>query len=244
LAILAILAAVGGVARYTTQKRMQRKLEALERRHAVERERGRIAKDIHDDLGSSLTRIMMLGERTNEDIGRPEELAIHAGKIVTSARAGVQALDEIVWAVNPENDTLDGLVGYLNQYANQFFEGTNVKCRLEMPARLSRLTLPAEVRHDLFLVVKEALNNVLKHARATEVRVRMAETATGVEIEIEDNGRGFEPGSASAVRRGNGLENMRRRMEHLGGGFSLTSAPGQGTKLAFTVSVNVRRASG
>ena len=110
----------------------------MERQHAVERERGRIAKDIHDDLGSSLTRIMMLGERTHEDIGRPEELAVHAGKIVTSARAAVQALDEIVWAVNPENDTLDGLVGYLNQYANQFFEGTNVKCRLEMPGQARR----------------------------------------------------------------------------------------------------------
>jgi signal transduction histidine kinase len=244
LAVLAILGAVGGAARYTTQKRMQRKLEALERRHAVERERGRIAKDIHDDLGSSLTRIMMLGERTNEDIARPEELAVHAGKIVTSARAAVQALDEIVWAVNPENDTLDGLVGYLNQYATQFFESTSVKCRLEMPATLSRLVLPAEIRHDLFLVVKEAMNNVLKHAQATEVRVRMAESATGVEIEIEDNGRGFEPGAGSAGRRGNGLENMRKRMEHLGGGFRLASTPGQGTKLEFAVSVNSKPAPG
>jgi signal transduction histidine kinase len=238
LAILCILGAVGGAARYTTQKRMQRKLETLKRQHAVERERGRIAKDIHDDLGSSLTRIMMLGERTREDMGRPEELAVHAGKIVTSARAAVQALDEIVWAVNPENDTLDGLVGYLNQYANQFFESTNVKCRLEMPARLSRLALPAEVRHDLFLVVKEALNNVFKHAQASEVRVRMAESATGVEIAIEDNGRGFEPGAVTTGRRGNGLENMRKRMENLGGGFRLTSAPGRGTKLSFTVQVD------
>jgi signal transduction histidine kinase len=244
VAVLVILGAVGGVARFTTQRRMQRKLEALERRHAVERERGRIAKDIHDDLGSSLTRIMMLGERTRDDVGRPEELAVHAGKIVTSARAAVQALDEIVWAVNPENDTLDGLVGYLNQYATQFFESTGVKCRLEMPARLSGLVLPAEVRHDLFLVVKEALNNVLKHAQATEVRVGMAETVTGVEIEIEDNGRGFEPGGGSGGRRGNGLENMRKRMESLGGGFRLTSTPGRGTKLEFTVRVDSKRPPG
>jgi ligand-binding sensor domain-containing protein/signal transduction histidine kinase len=242
LAILAVLGAVSGTARYATQKRMQRKLELLQQQHAIEKERGRIAKDIHDDLGSSLTRIMMLGERVQEDIARPAELEVHAGKIVTSARATVQSLDEIVWAVNPENDTLDGLVGYLNQYANQFFQSTNVKCRLEMPARLSRLVLPAEVRHDLFLVVKEALNNVLKHAQAAEVRLRLAESATGVEIEIEDNGRGFEPGAGRAGRRGNGLENMRKRMASLGGGFRLTSAPGQGTKLEFTVSVNSPRA--
>ena len=237
LAIVAILGSVGGAALYGTQRRMQRKVELAEHQSAVERERGRIAKDIHDELGSSLTRIMLLGERTQEDIARPEELHVHADKIVTSARAAVQSLDEIVWAVNPENDTLDSLVGYLNQYANQFFESTNVKCRLEMPAQLSRLVLPAEMRHDLFLVVKEALNNVLRHAQASEVRVRMTESASTVDIEIEDNGRGFEDGPARVGRRGHGLENMRKRMEALGGGFSLTSTPGQGTKLRFTVAV-------
>jgi signal transduction histidine kinase len=241
LAILAILGSVGGAARYATQRRMQRKLELLEHQGAVERERGRIAKDIHDELGSSLTRIMLLGERTQEDVARPEELHVHAGKIVTSARAAVQSLDEIVWAVNPENDTLDGLVGYLNQYSNHFFESTSVKCRLEMPAQLSQMVLPAEVRHDLFLVVKEALNNVLRHAQASEVRIRMSESDSTVEIEIEDNGRGFDAGAARVGRRGHGLENMRKRMETLGGGFDLTSKPGLGTKLRLTVTVSARR---
>jgi signal transduction histidine kinase len=241
LIALAALGSVGGLARYATQKRLQRKMESLERQHAIEKERGRIAKDIHDDLGSSLTRIMLLGQRTQEEGTSPEELQVHAQKIVTSAQAAVLALDEIVWAVNPENDTLDGLVGYLSQYATQFFETSRMRCRLEMPVRLSPVMLPAELRHDLFLVIKEAFNNVLKHAQATEVRVRVAEAPDAIEISVEDNGRGFKPDDTPAAQLGNGLKNMRQRMEDLHGSFRLSSTPGLGTKLVFVVPLEGRR---
>ncbi len=200
-------------------------------REAILEERGRIARDIHDELGSSLTRITMLGERAEEDLAKREEVGGHLRKIVASARGTVQSLEEIVWAVNPENDTLDGLVGFISHYADQFFESANVHCRLEMPVELSPATLPAESRHNLFLVVKEALNNVLKHSHATEVRVRVAETTSGLEIVIEDNGAGFDPSMATARHAGNGLENMRKRIESLGGSFVITSVPGKGTCL-------------
>jgi signal transduction histidine kinase len=207
-------------------------------REAALEERTRIAQDIHDDVGSSLTFITMLGEQCREDIAKPPELAIHTEKIVSYARATVQALDEIVWAVNPKNDTLDALVGYLNQYASQFFEGTSVRCRLDVPEALSSLVLPAAVRHDLFLVVKEALNNVLKHAQASEVSVAIAESAGVLEIAIEDNGCGFDAASSGGSRAGDGLNNMRTRMAKIGGGFSLASLPRQGTKLRLTVKLN------
>ncbi len=237
-AVLAAFGAVSGLARYATQKRMQRKLELLEQRHAVESERARIAKDIHDELGSSLTRIMLLGQRTQEDIGNPEELAVHAGKIVSSSRATIQSMDEIVWAVDPKKDTLEALVGYINQFASEFFEGTRIRCRLEMPGDLPPLMLTAEVRHDLFLVVKEALTNVLKHSQASEVRVRVAAAAGVVEIVIEDNGRGFTLKDSGPHRGGNGLENMRKRMERLGGHIEITTAPEQGTRLQMRVTIN------
>jgi ligand-binding sensor domain-containing protein/signal transduction histidine kinase len=236
-AALAALGAVSGAARYATQKRMQRKLELLEQKHAVESERARIAKDIHDELGSSLTRIMLLGQRTQEDINNPEELAAHAGKIVSSSRATIQSMDEIVWAVDPKKDTLEGLVGYINQFAGEYFEGTKVRCRLEMPEDLPPLMLTAEIRHDLFLVVKEALTNVLKHSHASEVRVRVAEAAGVVEIVVEDNGQGFAVEDIGARKGGNGLENMRKRMGRLGGRFEITSAPGTGARLQMTVAI-------
>lgn len=237
---LAALAVVGGVsvlARYLAVRRIRRRLELLEQRHAVEKERNRIAKDIHDDLGSSLTRIMMLGERTEEGLVRREDVTPHIRKIVDSARDTVQSLDEIVWAVNPENDTLDGLATYISHYADEFFEETDISCRLEMPVKLPAAPLKAEVRHDLFLAVKEAFNNSLKHSGASAVRVRVSSEGNSVSITIDDNGRGFAlngNGNGNG-RHGNGLLNMRRRIENIGGRFSITSAPNCGTQVSFSV---------
>jgi len=232
---LLIVGTAGGTARYLETRRLRRRLELLEQRNAVERERTRIAKDIHDDLGSSLTRIMMLGERTEEGLDKREEVGVHVRKIIASARGTVQSLDEIVWAVNPENDTLDGLVTYISHYADEFFESTNISCRLEVPDKLPSVMLPAEVRHDLFLVVKEAFNNCLKHSGASVVHMCVSCQAEFITIMIDDNGRGFECNAPRDGRKGNGLENMRKRIESQGSRFTLTSAPGRGTQVAFTV---------
>ena len=229
--ILLLIGSAGGTARYITHKRLERKLRLLEQRHAIEKERGRIAKDIHDDLGSSLTRIMMLGERAEEGLTRHEEVGAHVNKIIASARASVQAMDEIVWAVNPENDTLEGLVEYLSHYADEFFEDSDVRCRLELPVRLPARTLSAEIRHDLFLVVKEAFNNVAKHAHATEVRVQVSAAGSRLGIQLEDNGRGFVPAAAHNGRHGNGLGNMAKRLAAHGGNLEIISAPGKGTQI-------------
>lgn len=236
LALAALLGLAGGIARSVTQRKMERKLELLERRHAIERERGRIAKDIHDDLGSSLTRIMLLGQRAKSDLAERKEVGVHLNKIINFSRNTIQAMDEIVWAVNPRNDSLDGLVNYLVEYADQFFQDTSIRCRLQMPAA-SQLALPTEVRHDLFLAIKEALNNVLKHSMASEVRVEVFHSGSTVNIVIDDNGRGFDPARAQNGHGGNGLQNMRRRLDALGGRMEIVTAPGHGTKLQFTVNV-------
>lgn len=223
---LLVIGMVSGVVRYTTRKRLQRRVELLEQRHAIEKERGRIAKDIHDDLGSSLTRIMMLGERAEEGLAKSEEVGVHVGKIVASARQTVQALDEIVWAVNPENDTLEGLVEYLSHYADEFFENSPVSCRLEIPVQFPHYALAAEFRHELFLVIKEAFNNILKHAGASQVRVELGVEDSVLRLTIEDDGRGFEPKAVMERRGGNGLGNMRKRVEALGGQITFNSSRG------------------
>jgi signal transduction histidine kinase len=231
LVALLVIGGVSGTVLYATRRRMQRQLQLLHQRHAIEKERGRIAKDIHDDLGSSLTRIMMLGERVEEGLGKHEDVGPHINKIVSSARHTVQSLDEIVWAVNPENDTLNGLLEYLGHYADEFFENTDVNCRLELPVEPPAFSLPAETRHNLFLVVKEALNNALKHSGASEVRIEVSLENELARIVVEDNGKGFALEGPEAAHRGNGLGNMRKRIENLGGQFEMTSAPGRGTAL-------------
>jgi ligand-binding sensor domain-containing protein/signal transduction histidine kinase len=235
LGVLLLVGIVGGSALYVTRKRMRRELERLEQTHAIEKERGRIAKDIHDDLGSSLTRIMMLGERAHDGLARHEEVGPHLSKIVASARDSVKAMDEIVWAVNPENDTLEGLVEYLSHYADEFFEDSPVSCRLEIPVQLPERVLPAEVRHDLFLSVKEAFHNVLKHAQASQVRVELSTSDEALQICVEDNGRGFQPGNNQGGRKGNGLGNIDKRLKSHRGRFTLESTPGHGTQVKICV---------
>jgi ligand-binding sensor domain-containing protein/signal transduction histidine kinase len=236
LALAVLVGLTGGSARFVTQRKMQRKLELAERKHAIERERGRIAKDIHDDLGSSLTRIMLLGQRAESNLAEREKVGLYLKKIIHFSRDTIQAMDEIVWAVNPRNDNLDGLVGYLNEYAAQLFQDTNIRCRLQMPIT-SQLTLPSEVRHDLFLAFKEALNNVLRHSLASEVHVQVFHTDSTVNIIIDDNGCGFDPAQGQNSRPGNGLRNMRKRLETLGGQMEIITRPGHGTKLQFTVRI-------
>jgi ligand-binding sensor domain-containing protein/signal transduction histidine kinase len=231
LALTTGIAAVAGTAVYWTRRASRRRLARLEQQHALEQERARIARDIHDDLGSSLTHISMLSELAEADKANPQQVETHVRKIADSARQTVRSLDEIVWAVSPENDTWNSLVEYLSEYANEFFAGTAIRCRLEMPMDLPPYPLPSEVRHGLFLVFKEALNNSLKHARASEVRIRVSQNDARVELTISDDGRGFELEKAGAAARGNGLNNMRQRVESLGGSLGIASAPGKGTTL-------------
>ena len=235
LASLAGAGSIGGVAVFSEKQRSRRKLDRLEQQHALERERARIAKDIHDDLGSSLTRIAMLSELAEADKAKPEEVQTHARKIAESARETVQSLDEVVWAVRPENDTWNSLVEYVSQYANAFFESTDIRCRLEMPLSLPPYHLSSEVRHSLFLIIKEALANILKHARASEVSIHVVEKPKMIEITVTDNGTGFDPDKIPAGQGRDGLQNMRERAAAIPGRFLLESAPGKGTKLTVVV---------
>jgi len=187
LAALAVLGAVAGVVRQTATRRLHQKMEQLERRQAVERERARIAKDIHDDLGASLNLIAVLG-----DLAREEKAAERFEKMSATARQAVKSLDEIVWAVNPRNDTLSHLVDYICQYANDYLRDAGIRCLLDVPEQPPAQEVPSNVRHNLFLVMKEALQNVVKHARATRVELRLQIGAEDLRMDIADNGCGFD----------------------------------------------------
>ncbi len=235
LAALAATGGIAGVARYVTWRRVQGKLQRLEQQHAVEKERTRIAQDMHDDLGAHLTRITLLSELAQRDARVAEKVATHTAQISETARNLVQGMDEIVWAVNPHNDNLPRLVSYLFQYAEKFFSGTPVRCRFDRPTSLPNCPLRAEVRHNLFLATKEALNNALKHSSASEVWLRVSLTDSRMQILIEDNGRGI---SEERMREfGNGLANMKRRMEDVNGEFQLTSQPEKGTIVSIAIKI-------
>lgn len=225
---LACLGFVGGSARYVTRRRMQARLRRLEQQHTLERERHRIAKDIHDDVGASLTQIGLLSEMVKRDIGERDQALVHTAKISDTAQELVLAMDEIVWAVNPKNDNLRRLAGYVFKFAEEFLTVSGVQCRIEQPESFPEIPLSAEVRHNVFLVVKEALNNIVKHSRATEVWLRLKIERGELDLTIEDNGCGFRASPVDIF--GNGLSNMKKRMDDIGGKFEQTSEPGSGTK--------------
>jgi signal transduction histidine kinase len=230
-----LVAGAAGMVWFETRRRMRRKLETLERQRAVESERARIAKDIHDDLGSTLTRITMLSDPVR---GAGEETAAPTGnlhQIHTTARELTRSMDEIVWAINPQHDTLDSLMAYLESFAQDFLGTARVRCRFDVPLQFPVLPLTAEARHNLFLGFKEALHNVVKHSRATEVRISAGLAATEFTLMLEDNGCGFVLAETGRKGFGNGLANMRRRLAKIGGQGEIESIPGQGTKVTFTV---------
>ena len=224
LAALAIAGAVAGLARYSVTRKLHQKLEQLKRQRAVEQERTRIAKDLHDDLGSSLTLIAVLG-----DLAKTDKTGQRIDKLSGTARAAVKSLDEIVWAVNPGNDTLMHLIDYAGQFATDYLRAAGVRCLLDVSEQATRRELPANVRHNVFLVIKEALQNIVKHAHATEVWLRITASEPGLRVVIEDNGCGFDRRPADAWA--DGLRNMRQRLAEIGGSCAIQSHAGQGTSI-------------
>jgi len=225
VAVVIILGTVAGVVRQTATRRLHLKMEQLERRQAVERERARIAKDIHDDLGASLTLIAVLG-----DLAQKEKTGERIGKISDTARAAVKSLDEIVWAVNPRNDTLAHLIDYMGQFATDYLRDADIRCLLDVPEHTPVREVPANVRHNVFLVVKEALQNIVKHAHATEVWLRINTGAQDLSISIEDNGCGFDRPPEDAWA--DGLRNMRQRLAEVGGECRILSRVNAGTTIS------------
>ena len=219
--ILGLVGIVVAVVRYLSTQKLQRQLQSLKQREALEKERSRIARDLHDQLGANLTQVALLGEMAEADKNSPAEIESHAQQISQTARETTRSLDEIVWAVNPSNDTLEGLINYACKYAQEYLALAGLRYRADVPAQLPAITIPPEVRHNVFLAFKEAVNNVVKHAQASEVRVRLQLQPGNFALDIEDNGRGLDGQDADASRTRNGLRNMRKRMEDIHGEFSI-----------------------
>ncbi|HEX5219321.1 MAG TPA: two-component regulator propeller domain-containing protein [Verrucomicrobiae bacterium] len=231
---LLLIAGVALTVRRVERWKAQLRLERLEQQHAIEHERSRIAKDIHDDLGANLTQIVFLSQRAEASHGDLKEAAHWLRLIPATARRTIQSLDEIVWAINPKHDSLESLANYLSQFASEHFNLAGIRCVLDVPMVLPALQLSAELRHHIVLAAREAIQNVVAHAAATEARVSLQLDNEQLRIIIADNGRGFDILSVSP--EGNGLHNMRQRMEEIGGKTEIESQPEQGTTIRLSVS--------
>ncbi len=230
-ALIAFAGSVGGGVLLAARVRMRRKLARLEQANALERERTRIARDLHDNLGARATKISMLAAAASRSV-ELSETSRQLHDVSQSARQLVRALDETVWTVNPGNDSLANLLDYVTHYAEEFFSDTPVRCQLKIPVDVGDRPMAPELRHSLLAIIKESLNNVLKHSGALNVVVAAQVAGSSLSFTIRDDGCGFSPNAPVA---GNGLANLRARAAALGARIEIQSQPGQGTTLRVEV---------
>jgi len=234
-AALLLSGVLAGSSWLVLRHRFRLRLARLQALNAIERERLRISKDMHDHVGGVLTQVSQLTDMGLNETDDQSLVKKRFERIGDRARAAVQALDEIVWATNPKNDNLASFAEYISRFSDEFFEYTDIRCWQEVPATLPALPLRADVRHNVFLAVREALNNTLKHSQCAEVWLKMRIDEREVTLKIEDNGIGFTPTATGPG--GNGLGNMEARLAECGGRVSLASFPGSGTRVTFVFHV-------
>jgi signal transduction histidine kinase len=213
------------------RRRSRHRLSAIKLQHALERDRARIARDMHDDLGTRVTVLNLAASFLRRAIGGdPEKARQQVVRLESAARDLVHAMDGLVWAVNPANDTLDHLATHLSAVAQEIFRDSPIRLRIAIPDDLPAALLHSDFRHHFALGIKEALHNVLKHAGPCDVVFRLAASDGALVAEILDTGTGFDP---TTPREGNGLHNLAARFQELGGTYVIESAPGKGTRAVF-----------
>lgn len=214
----------------------QSKLHRLEEAQKL---RKQIAHDLHDEVGSTLSSISLLSGHTNTllsqkqpGVDTSESAQKMVQKIYTDARQILESIDEIIWTINPDNDTLHRIALRLQEYAQPLMESKNITFSFQMDAAMEETLISMEVRRNLYLISKEAINNLIKYSQATQATVCFEKKDNQLQVLIEDNGRGFVADGAS---QRNGQANMRQRALSIGGTLAVDSTTGQGTRLQLTM---------
>ncbi|HWD93520.1 MAG TPA: ATP-binding protein [Verrucomicrobiae bacterium] len=227
------------VAERTRELEVQiQKRQLAERTREIEQERARVAHDLHDDLGSGLTEVNMLTTLVRSPATSADEKQRYLGELTETARKMVTSLDEIVWAVNPRNDTIASLASYFGSYAQRLLDLASISCGLDIAHDLPEHPLDPKFRQELFFAFKEALTNVVRHSGATQVWLRIAVGNNRLTVEVSDNGHGFDTKNGEAGQ--DGIANMKERLESLGGSCEITSSAQEGTTVCLRASLPKR----
>ena len=231
--VVALVALIAGGVWFKERAKLRRWRERIEAQQVLENERRRIARDLHDDLGAQMTEIVLVGELAKRGEQSVTELKVQMGDMTRMTRRLVTAMQEVVWTVNPRNDSVPKLAAYLCEYIERFLSATEISHRLDLQDELPEYPLPAQVRHDVFLAFKEAVNNAVKHSGAKKIQLGIRAENGLLKIVLEDDGRGFDPENLPANYSGNGLQNIRSRLEAASGQAQVISQIGRGTTVIF-----------
>jgi len=200
---------------------MQRKLEA-------ERLRTRLARDLHDDIGSSLSSISILSDMAGKNAyTNPEETQVIFNKISESSHKTMESMKDIVWTVNPENDTMDSLLTRMRIYASEILEPLGIDYHFKVGEEVENSKLVMEQRRNFYLIFKEAINNIAKYSGCSKVSITIYKSEEKIKMKVTDNGIGFN--TINNANKGNGLKNMNERAHLMHGKFIIESIEGEGT---------------
>jgi signal transduction histidine kinase len=202
-------------------------------RRLLQQERARIAREIHDDIGSRMTQLVLNGEVAQSGLSEGSETQVQLVQICDEARQLLRSMDEILWAVNPQRDTLRDFEAYVCNYAQEFLKPTQIQCLFEVDSEMSAAAFELPLRRSLLLAIKETLTNAVKHSAATELCLQIRRQRHQLVVVVRDNGRGFDSQKVKSAR--NGLNNMTQRMTELGGHCEIASQPGKGCRVEFSI---------
>ena len=200
-----------------------------------EEERKRISRDLHDDIGARLTNINILSALGQQKINEPQEMSEYLKRISNEIQTSAEALDDIVWSIDTKNDSIQEVTARMRRYAADVFDRTAIRYTITVDEKFLPAKLPIGKRRDLFLVFQETINNIQKHAMATEVKIDIEARDNNLLMQVNDNGKGFDTDQPT---HRNGLKNMRQRMQKWGGTFTVQSSPGKGATLKIELPVS------
>lgn len=199
-----------------------------------QRIRDRIAADLHDDIGSSLTNISILSELSYKNLHQPQQAEQFLQRITEQIHDSSQAMDDIIWSVNSKNDSVEETFARMRRFAAELFDNTDIEYSLSFDEEICYRKINMEQRRDIFLLYKEVLNNIYKHAAATSVKIAVAVDRNLLLMHIQDNGVGFKP---KVVSHRNGLKNLYQRSAKWGGTINIQSAPGEGAEIKISIPI-------
>ena len=225
-----IVLGVGLVATAVIRNRVARLIE-------LERVRTRIASDLHDDIGSGLSRIAILSEVARQQVGRDTTVGEPLSVIAGASRDLVDSMSDIVWAINPNKDHLSDLIQRMRRFASDLFTARQIEFSFNAPGEEQALKIGADLRRQVFLIFKEAVNNVARHSACKEAEIELRIEGAWLALSLMDNGPGFDPAQTSA---GQGLASMRARAQSLGGELQIVSSNGKGTTVLLKVPLAAR----
>ncbi len=228
IAVVAVGVLYGSLIRYASYRKLRKKIEALERQKLVSDERSRISRDLHDEIGSQVTQIALFGEILQRGSGHADDHKAAIRNMTETSRRIAESLDNVVWAVNPDNDTIENFIGYLEQYIYKTLDHASIGCRLDILIEFAVEKISADIRHNILMVIKELVNNIIKHSGASLVHFTIRQEGHMVVMVLSDNGKGFV---ADEVRQySNGLKNMKKRVEYCKGTFEMYPGASGGTE--------------